>query len=79
MVEKEGGEGQKEKYISEFVPRDVNSQTGYISSYTENISFLVGRNENKSFRFRHHSDKNFFLAPAGALETQILSYLFICL
>ena len=78
MVEKEGGEGQKEKYISEFVPRDVNSQTGYISSYTENISFLVGRNENKSFRFRHHSDENFsILAPSGALELPILINPFI--
>ena len=53
LVEKEGGEGKKRNIFLSLC-RDVNSQTGYISSYTENISFLVGRNENKSLKFRHH-------------------------
>lgn len=51
--EERGRREGKKRNIFLSLCRDVNSQTGYISSYTENISFLVGRNENKSFRFRH--------------------------
>ena len=81
LVEKEGGEGKKRNIFLSLC-RDVNSQTGYISSYTENISFLVGRNENKSFIGSDITGlRNMrilqFLVSSGALETPILFHLFV--